>query len=226
MNGLWTSLIPLIVGSAVVPIQIVVTILLLKRSRLTALAWVAGMSTVRVAQGAVSGLVLSSSETAAADSGDGGGGLIVSTLLLVVAVLFLVTAVRQLLGEDDPDAPPPKWMEMVDKITPFKAFLIGAGLLIVGAKFWVFTLSALAAIGDADVGQPGATISFVLFIVLAESVHLALIGISFAMPSRSDAILDSTSQWLSRHNRIMMIVLGSVFGTWFMIKALDGFGVL
>ena len=226
MNGLWTSLVPLIVGSAIVPIQIVVTILLLRRSRLTALAWVAGMSTVRAAQGVFFGLVLSSSDAAAADTGDGGGGLVVSTLLLVVAVLFLVTAVRQLLGEDDPDAPPPKWMAMVDKITPLKAFLIGAGLLVVGAKFWVFTLSALAVIGDTDLGQPGATISFVLFIVLAESIHLALIGISFAMPSKSEAILDSTSQWLSSHNRIIMIVLGSVFGTWFMVKALDGFGVI
>lgn len=149
-----------------------------------------------------------------------------STLLLIVAVLFLVTAVRQFLGEDDPDEPPPKWMVMVDGITPLKAFLIGAGLLVVGAKFWVFTLSALAAIGDADLGQPGATISFLLFVVLAESIHLALIGISFAMPSKSEAVLDSTSQWLGRHNRIIMMMLGSVFGTWFMVKALDGFGVI
>ena len=81
-------------------------------------------------------------------------------------------------------------------------------------------------IGDADLGQPGATISFVLFIVLAESIHLVLIGISFAMPSKSEAILDSTSQWLSSHNRIIVIVLGSVFGTWFMAKALEGFGVI
>jgi hypothetical protein len=88
MNGLWTSLLPLIVGSAIVPIQIVVTILLLRRSRLNALAWVAGMSTVRAAQGVFFGLVLSSSDAAAADTGDGEGGLVVSTLLLVVAVLF------------------------------------------------------------------------------------------------------------------------------------------
>jgi hypothetical protein len=94
------------------------------------------------------------------------------------------------------------------------------------AKFWIFTLSALAAIGDADLGQPGATISFVLFVVLAESIHLALIGISFAMPSKSEVVLDSTSQWLSSHNRTIMIVFGSVFGTWFMVKALNGFGVI
>jgi hypothetical protein len=34
------------------------------------------------------------------------------------------------------------------------------------------------------------------------------------------------SQQLSSHNRIIMVVLGSVFVTWFMVKALDGFGVI
>jgi hypothetical protein len=129
MSGLWTSLVLLIVGSAIVPIQIVVTILLLRRSRLTALAWVAGMSNVRVFQGVLFGLVLGSIGAATADTGDGGSGLVVSTLLLVVAVLFLVTAVRQFIGEEDPDAPPPQWMATVDGINPLKAFLIAAGLL-------------------------------------------------------------------------------------------------
>lgn len=137
-----------------------------------------------------------------------------------------MTAVGQFPGEDDPDAPPPQWMATVDGINPLKAFLTGAGLLVVGAKFWIFTLSALAAIGDADLGQPGATILFVLFVVLDESIHLALIGISFVMPFKSEVVLDSTSQWLISHNRIIMIVLGSVFGTWSMVKALDGFGVI
>jgi hypothetical protein len=32
--------------------------------------------------------------------------------------------------------------------------------------------------------------------------------------------------WLQRNNRVVVIVLGLVFGTWFLIKALSGFGVL
>lgn len=98
--------------------------------------------------------------------------------------------------------------------------------MVIGIKFWVFTLSAIAAIGDADLGQPGATVAFVMFVVLAASIHLVLIGISFAVPAKSDALLQRTNDWLTSHNRIMMIVLGFVFGTWFMVKALDGFGVI
>ncbi len=136
------SLTPLIIGSAVVPIQIIITILLIRASRVTALAWVAGMVTVRLVQGALFGLVWSSGDVSSADTGESGAGLIASTLLLVAALLFIVTAVKQLLHEDDPDAPPPKWLAIIEGLTPFKAFALGAGLLIIGIKFWVFTMSA------------------------------------------------------------------------------------
>ena len=77
MNGLWSSLIPLIVGSALVPIQIVITVLLLRSSagRITAVAWVAGMTTVRLAQGVVFGLVLGSA-IALANDGKNTSGII------------------------------------------------------------------------------------------------------------------------------------------------------
>jgi len=97
--------------------------------------------------------------------------------------------------------------------------LFGGALILVGAKFWVFTLGAIAAIGDADLGQPTATVTFGVFVVLAASIQLALIGIAFALPSESDDALVRISEWLSRHNRTIVIALGLVFGTWFMIKA-------
>jgi hypothetical protein len=144
MDNVWTALVPLIVGSALVPVQLLITILLVANSRLTALAWVAGNSTVRLAQGAVFGLVLSSSGVSGDDSG---AGPITSTLLLVVGLLFLVTAARHLIGDDDPDAPPPRWMTSIDGLSPAKAYLFGAGALAVGVKFWVFTLTAISVIG-------------------------------------------------------------------------------
>jgi len=226
MSSLWSTLVPLIVGSAVVPIQIVITILLLRSTagKRTAVAFVAGMTAVRLLQGLVFGLILSSSETADQTSGD--SSTIVSVLLLVVAVLFLVTALRQLLHESDPDGEPPKWLKMTESIGPGKAFLLGAGLLAVGAKFWVFTLGAISAIGDADLGRPGSIVTFLVFVLLAESAMLTVVLAAVVMPRRSDAWLDRASRWLTDHNRLIMIVIGLVFGLWFMVKALDGLGVL
>ena len=111
MTGLWASLIPLIIGSALVPIQIIITTLLLrsKAGKGTAVAWVTGMTAVRVAQGLVFGLVLGTgSESVAGD----GPGTAISLLLLLVAVVFFIGAAKQILKHPDEDAPPPRWMAL------------------------------------------------------------------------------------------------------------------
>lgn len=46
------------------------------------------------------------------------------------------------------------------------------------------------------------------------------------MPGRSAAVLDAMSGWLVKHNRVLVIALGVVFGTWFLVKALSGFHVI
>ena len=226
MGELWGSLVPLIIGSALVPIQIVITTMLLrsKTGKVTAVAWLAGMTVVRLGQGLVFGLILGSSTSEATAAG--GSDTAVSLLLLVVAILFYVTAVKQLLKHPDEDGPPPTWMAMVESVTPGKAFGLGAGLLLIGAKFWVFTLGAIAAIGAAELGQGPAVLTFLAFVVLAESIHIVVIGVAFAMPTRAAAMLDGITGFLARYNRVIMIVLGAVFGTWFMVKALNGLGIL
>lgn len=226
MSDLWTSLIPLIVGSAFVPIQIVLTVLFLRSEagRITAVWWIAGMTTVRLAQGVVFGLLFSGTDTGG-DSGDD-HGLIVPTILLVAGVLFLVAAVRALFHEDDPDAPPPRWLRMTESITPLKAFLLGAGMLLIGIKFWVFTLGAIAAISEADLSRTENIVTYLVFVVLAASVSIALIGLAYLLPGRSGAILDRVGQVLTDYNRWLVVGLGAVFGTWFVVKALVGYGIL
>ncbi len=225
MGGLWGSLIPLIIGSALVPVQIIITILLLRSGagKVTAVAWVAGMTTVRLAQGLLFGLILGPSAIGGSSDGP---GTVVSVLLLAVSVLFFVTAGRQLLAHPDEDAPPPRWMAMIDGVTPFRAYLLGVGLLAIGAKFWVFTLGAIAAIGEASLGQTGSTLVFLVFVALAQSINLGILVFAYAAPTRADAALARFSDLLTRYNRVIMITLGLVFGTWFLLKALDGLGIL
>jgi hypothetical protein len=226
MSDLWTSLVPLIIGSALVPIQIVITTLLLrsKAGKATAVAWVAGMTTMRLAQGLVFGLILGSGD--GTDSSSEGPGGALSLLLLVIAIVFYVSAAKQILRHPDEDAPPPKWMAMVESVTPGRAYLLGVGLVAVGAKFWVFTLGAIAAIGAAGMSQPASIGTFLLFVALAESLLLAILVVAYAMPDRAGAMLDRIAGLLERYNRVLVITLGLVFGTWFLVKALDGLGIL
>ncbi|MFY9919177.1 MAG: GAP family protein, partial [Mycobacterium sp.] len=216
----------MVIGSALVPVQIIITILLLRSpsGKVTAIAWAAGMATVRVVQGAVFGLILHSGRARAADGEH--HGYILPTVLLVLAVLMYVLAIRELVHAPEEDAPPPKWMTIADSLSPVKAFLLGAGLLVIEPKFWIFTLGAIAAIGEADLGRTWAIVAFLIFVILASSIHLLLIGVAVCMPRRADALLKAMSDQLTKYSRILVIALGLIFGTWFLIKALTGLGII
>jgi len=220
MGSVIVSLLPLIIGSALVPIQIIIVILLLKSPRhglLKAAAYVGGMTTIRLLQGLIFGLILTNSASATAGESSGKGP-VVSTLLLVLGILLLVTAYKQWRKEDDPDGPPPKWLTMVDSLTPLKAFGIGFGLLLIGGKFWVFTLSAIGIIGEAQLGQPSSTIAYLLFVLLVESLILLPILIRMIVPKQSKGLLEATSDWLTRYNRPIVILISLVFGLLFLYQ--------
>ena len=224
MGNVIVSLVPFILGSAIVPIQIIITILLLKNPKqglLKASAYLAGMTTLRLLQGLIFGLILTNSASASSTE-SGGKGPVVSTLLLVLGILLLVTAYKQWRKEDDPDGPPPKWLTMIDSLTPLKAFGIGFGLLLIGGKFWVFTLSAIGIIGAAQLGQPASTIAYLLFVLLAESLILLPILIRLIVPKQSKGLLDATSAWLARYNRPIVIVISLVFGLLFLYQGASG----
>ena len=226
MLAVWSGLIPLILGSALEPIEIGITIVLLSTpSRLRAAgAWIAGHAGTRLLQGLIFGTILHWGTRSAEP--DHPHHWIVSTILLVVAALFLVTAARELFSGDDPNAPPPKWMTMVTSATPLKAFFIGAGVMAVSVKAWVFTLAAIGVIGSAGLGRATNVAIYVAFVALAASGNLLTVAVAAFLPQRSRSLLDRILRWLQDNDRVLMIVVGLVFGTWFGIKALRGFGIL
>jgi hypothetical protein len=223
---MWSSLVPLILGGALEPIEIMITIMLLgTHAHLRAAgAWISGHIGTRLVQGLVFGTILHWG----ARGGDSKHAhhWIVSTALLVVALLLLVTAARKMLSDDDPDAPPPKWMELLMSATPVKAFFIGAGVVMVSVKAWVFTLAAIGVIGGAGLGRTENMLSYVAFVLLATSVNLVIIAAAAGMGDRSRVVLDRVLRWLQDKDRLIVVGAGLVFGTWFGLKALRGFGIL
>lgn len=228
MAAMWSSLIPLILGSTLEPIEIMITIMLLgtpSRVR-AACAWIAGHAGTRLLQGLIFGMILHWGARSRGGDSARSHGWIVSTVLLVVALLFLVTAARALFSGDDPDAPPPKWMTMLTSTTPTKAFFIGMGVMVVSVKAWVFTLAAIGVIGDAGMDRAANVATYVAFVVLTMGGNLLVISSAAFFPERSRALLDRTLRWLRDHDRVIVIGVGLVFGTWFGIKALRDFGIL
>ncbi|MEX0267986.1 GAP family protein [Leptolyngbyaceae cyanobacterium UHCC 1019] len=223
MGTLLISLLPYIIGSAVVPLQIIVGLLLLKSPQqglLKAIAYVSGMTITRLLQGLLFGFIVSRS-TAFAD-GSSGKSPIISTLLLVLGILLLIAAYKKWSKEDDPDDPPPKWLTRIDSLTPLKALGLGLGLPLVAAKLWVFTLSALATIAAAQLGQTTSAIAYLLFILLAETLLILPILVRILIPDRSQAILLKLSTWLTTNNRPITITVSLVFGLLFLQSGISG----
>lgn len=179
------------------------------------------MTAIRLFQGVGFGFVFSSSDDVAAD-GSSGTGPVVSGVLLVLAVALYTTAIKQILYDEDPDAPPPKWMTMTASMGMGRGFLFGVGVLAIGAKFWVFTLGAAGDVSDADLSRGAGIGALILFVVPAESIHLAIVGAAAIAPDAAAGVLDDASDCLRRYTRVIMIVLGLVFGTWFLADALHG----
>ena len=110
--------------------------------------------------------------------------------------------------------------------TPTKAFFIGAGVVTVSVKAWVFTFAAIGVIGSADMGRIGHMTSYIAFVLLATSGNLIIIGAAAVFGDRSRAVLDRVLRWLQDKNRPIVVLVGLVFGIWFGLKALRGFGIL
>ena len=224
MNSTLASLLPFIIGSAGVPLQLIVVTLLLtgeQRGPLKAIAFVLGMTVARLAQGILFGLVLTGGSGDPADAGN--TSIVKATALTILGILLLLTAYKKWAKEPDPDAPPPKWLTMLDSITPAKALLFGAGFVLIGPKLWVFILGAISAIGEAQLGQPASTWTFLLFVLLAQSLLFIPILIRLLMPQRAKGLLASLADWMKRYNDPIVIAISLIFGALFLYQGLSAF---
>jgi hypothetical protein len=218
MTSVLGQLTPMILGAVLAPAWVIIVLLILASpgGLLKAIMFVLGMTLTRVIQGVVFGAVL-------ADAAPGDGkSPVASTLLLVVGILLLITAFKKWRKEEDPDEPPPKWMQSIDQLTALKAFGLGALLLAIGPKMWVFTLSALAVISEANLGQTGSIVAYASYIILAQALLILAILVVAVAPKGSRAMLTRAIDWLTTYNRPISVTVALIFGIYFSWSGLQG----
>ena len=229
MGGLWLTLLPFIVGSALAPVQSLLTLLFLRRPGggvLAAVALVSGMTLVRLIQGLLFALLLPGDSVDAGTRGAKGSGPVEAGILIVLAMLLYATAVRQALAGEDPDAPPPKWMATAQSMSAPRALLVGMGLVLIGAKAWIFSLGAVGAVRDSGVSTPGGVLTFLAYALLCVVVPLLLIGVRLGARGGPSRLLDGVEIWLKRHQAGIVITLSLVFGSWFLLTGLSWLNVI
>ena len=223
MNELLIDLIPLILGATLAPIYPIIVLLLLQSERGLgkATAFVAGAVGVRLVQGVIFGLVFAPAVDAESAAGI---KIIGPTLLTIVGILLLVMGVKKWRkGRDDEDGDePPGWMSALMGISPLKAAGSGALLLLLAVKQWVFTLSAISVIEEA---QPGVTVGVGLYLLFTLATQLLVLPplIAFALaPEKSAAPLRTAQGWLQRHNRAIVVAVSLIFGVFFLYRGISG----
>lgn len=215
------ELIPLMVGAAVVPIWIIIVLLLLssKGGLAKASAFVTGSLIVRLIQAALFGFLFSAeAETGGAE----GSNAVASTLLLIIGVLMLILAFKTWRKEDDPDGPPPKWMTVLGGMSVLKALGMGALLIAISVKHWVFTLSALATIIDARLSRSENVVLFLIYLLGAASLLILPILFYAVAPQQAGTALEKARKWLERNNRPITIAVSVLFGIYFLAKGITG----
>lgn len=229
MSGLWLTVLPLIAGSALAPVQTLLTLLLLRRPRggvLAAAALVSGMSLVRLIQGLLFAALLPGDSINAGTRTGKGPGPAEAGIVIVLAVIMYATAVEQALADQNPDGPPPKWIATAESMSAPRSFLVGIGLVLIGAKAWIFSLSIVGAVRDSGVSTQTGVLTFLIYVALSAAIPLLLITMRLVAPADSSRLLNNLEIWLERHQAHIVITLSLIFGTWFLLTGLSWLDVI
>lgn len=98
--------------------------------------------------------------------------------------------------------------------------------MTISVKFLVFTLAAVGAIASLEANVARATLQFMLFVALGSSLPLTILVLAAPQSERGARILEELRAWLLRRSRVLNVLFGVVFGSWFLVKALGHWGVV
>jgi hypothetical protein len=132
---------------------------------------------------------------------------------LIAGLLLLLLAVRNYFVEDDPDAPPPKFMTMLAKLGPFKLFGLGIGISIIQPRFLIFVLLGTSMIAEARLSTTENFISLFVLALLMVWPMLIPVVVFLIMGERRDEAMNAMKSWLPHHQRMINVVVMDLIGT-------------
>ena len=226
MAELIISLIPLAFAAALQPPQVIALVVLLQTRRGTAngLAYIVGMIVFRLLFGGIFWVLISNVEEKVETSG-GNFGLYVGTVLLVLGILMFVNALRRGFSTHGEDEVAPSWLSKLQDVTPLRSALVGVAFLALDPKDWLVDISAVNLIADADLNGSKSLLAFLAYILMAHSLLLIPLILSFLLPQRTQNGLTWLTAWMKRQERVIEIIFALIFGLLFVYTGLDLLGI-
>jgi len=207
MGTVFFQILPLALA-AIAPTMIGLVVLFLSDDRglVKALAFILGKYLVYVLWGGVS---LNLAEHIASTSSRGATSYS-EVIFLIFGLLLLILAVRSFFGEDDPDAPPPKFMTILDKMGPVKLFGVGVVISLMQFRFIVLVLVGAAVIAEARLSTTQNLISVFVLALLMVWPMLIPVVVFLVLGERREAAMKSMKTWLTRNHRMINVVVSPV----------------
>ena len=219
MSGNWgsvlTELIPLALVVTLSPLSIIPAVLVLHtpRPRPTGLAflvgWSAGLTVLTAIFVEISSLLGGLDK---APSWASWVRIAVGAALVVFGVFRWLTRNRSTHS--------PAWMKSITKITPARAVITAAALVVVNPKVLFICAAAGLAIGTAGLGTSGAWAAVAYYVVIAGS-SVALPVLAYAVSGdRLDGSLARVKDWMERHNAALVAAILIVIGVLLLYKGI------
>jgi hypothetical protein len=129
-----------------------------------------------------------------------------------------VTALRQVFARDEPGALIAKWLTLLTALTPLRAFGLGALLVVTSPRAWLFLLSAIGLIGEAELSTTQRIVAFLFYALGAELLLVTPILVALWAPEKFDTLAD----WLRTYDRQITIVVSLIVGGFFLWYGASG----
>ena len=207
------AMLPLAIGIAISPTTITATVLMLLSDK-------ANHRTVNLLAGCAIGVAVTVTIFAVlstqlpAPTGSGGKGPWSAGIKLMAGASLIIVAATQWRRRptSGKQRELPKWMKLVDSMTPGRALVLGFVLAALLPKNLLLALSAGLVIGAAEFGVGQEAIAISVFTVIAvSSVGVPLIAF-VASPDRMRQPLEELRVWLEVNNVAIMVVVLMVIG--------------
>src|SRR6516225_6617809 len=144
------------------------------------------------------------------------------TFFLFAGLLLLILAVRNFFVEDDPDAPPPKFMTVLAKLGPVKLFGLGIAISIIQPRFIIFVLLGASIIAETRLSTTENLISLLFLALFMVWPMLIPLVVFLVMGEHGSDALKSMREWLLHNQRMINVVVMGIFGILLIFLGLTG----
>lgn len=214
MAEILVHLLLLAVGLAISPGPLMLCVLLLctPKPLANASAFLVGYSTVPI--GLIGAMLTVFHQKLVVGNASAPSG---SNLNLVISVVFFVCALQQ--GFIKPQSNLlPRWMQLLDKITPPLAYAIGFVAMATNLKNLSILVSGLNELSQAHLNLGTQLVGTAILLLGTLSGMLIMLTLYILRPQRAKILLHRIRYWLERHTSIVLCALFSLLCLMFFSK--------